>query len=139
MTGVQTCALPISYTPSSSLTLPLPHLHSIFPFFSLSPSLYVPLNLFHFFSLPISLTSLFLYVSLTFSFLISFSYLFFNMSDKMFSPIVFLNNSIFSTIVVNPSDFKSFSKESNLGPRPASTLISPGEKDSNKMKRNGWI
>ena len=53
------------------------------------------------------------------------TYLFFAISARIFSPIVFLNNSIFSTIAVRPSDFRSFSRESNFGPNPASTLISP--------------
>lgn len=53
------------------------------------------------------------------------SNLFLFISARIFSAMLFRSTSIFSTIAVRPSPFRSFSNISNLGPRPASTLISP--------------
>ena len=107
--------------------------HSIFSFLSVCLSLYIflPLSLSVTLSFPFSqyvchFIFSFLSVCLSLYLLLCHrTHLFFAISARIFSPIVFLNNSIFSTIAVRPSDFRSFSRESNFGPNPASTLISP--------------
>ena len=132
-----------SSLPSSQSVCPF-----IFSFFSVCPSpyLFLPLSLsvsHHFLLLSLSVTHHFLLLSLSvplsfpssqsvchsiffflsvclslYIFLCHLTHLFFAISARIFSPIVFLNNSIFSTISVRPSDFRSFSRESNFGPNP---------------------
>jgi hypothetical protein len=67
------------------------------------------------------------------------SYLFLFISAKMFSAMLFRSTSIFSTIAVRPSPLRSFSRISNLGPSPASTLISPVIKNKKINKKTNKI